>query len=120
MARLPTTRRRLWLCAAAATGGSDVGPGALYAVGAGGQVRRIGAYAGPGGAENIAQAPPGFGSVAGQVLITIDKSDHQGRLLAMDARGHACTPGAGPALGAEPHRPIGRTVLVTAANYLKR
>jgi hypothetical protein len=52
-----------------------------------GRIRRIGAYTGPGGAENIAIAPPGFGAVAGQVLITIDKQDHQGRLLAMNAHG---------------------------------
>ncbi|HWE63154.1 MAG TPA: hypothetical protein VHB98_15680 [Chloroflexota bacterium] len=71
----------------AATGGSDAGPGVVYTVQPGGQVRQLGAYAGPGGAENIAIAPPGFGAVAGQVLITIDKHDHQGRLLAMDAHG---------------------------------
>jgi hypothetical protein len=84
----------------AATGGSDAGSGgAVYSMQASGQVRRIGSYGGPGGAENIAMAPAGFGSAAGQVLITIDKHDHLGRLLAMDAQGHVRTLVGGLAWG---------------------
>lgn len=87
----------------AATGGSDAGSGgAVYAMQPGGQVRRVGAYGGPGGAEHIAMAPAGFGSVAGQVLITTDKHDHQGRLLVMDARGHVRTLVGGLTWGLDP------------------
>jgi hypothetical protein len=90
----------------AATGGSDAGPGALYAIEATGRSHRIGTYSGPGGAENIAIAPPGFGAVAGQVLITIDKHDHQGRLLAMDAHGMVRTLVRGLTYGLNPIAPI--------------
>jgi len=90
----------------AATGGSDAGPGAIYAMEATGRIHRIGAYPGPGGAENIAIAPPRFGAVAGQVLITIDKHDHQGRLLAMDAHGMVRSLVRGLTYGLNPIAPI--------------
>ena len=91
----------------AATGGSDSGSGGeLYAVTPGGATRHIGHYGGPGGAENIAIAPAGFGSAAGQVLITIDKHDHLGRLLAMDPRGSVRTLVGGLAWGLDPITPL--------------
>ncbi len=71
----------------AATGGSLSGPGAVYAIQANGQPHLIGSYPGPGGAENLAIAPPGFGTINGDVLITIDNCDGNGRLLAMDPHG---------------------------------
>lgn len=91
----------------AATGGSDSGPGGtVFAIQANGNVQQIGTYAGPGGAENIAIAPPGFGAAAGQVLITIDKHDHLGRLLAMDAHGSVHTLVQGLTWGLNPIAPI--------------
>lgn len=91
----------------AATGGSDCGPGgSVYAISAKGQVRKVGDYAGPGGAENIAIAPAGFGSVVGQVLLTLDKHDRQGRLLAMDGRGKVRTLIGGLTFGLNPIAPI--------------
>jgi hypothetical protein len=86
----------------AATGGSDSGPGTVYAVAADGRVRRIGAYGGPGGAENVFVAPQGFGAAAGQVLISIDKHDHLGRLLAMDSHGRVNTLVSGLQWGLNP------------------
>ncbi len=71
----------------AASGGSSTSGGAVYAVASSGQVRRIGGYSGPGGADNIAIAPPGFGPLAGQVLISEDQVNRHGRLLAMDPAG---------------------------------
>jgi hypothetical protein len=71
----------------AASGGSTTTGGAVYAVASSGQVRQIGAYTGPGGAENLAIAPAGFGPAAGQVLISVDQVNQHGRLLAMNAQG---------------------------------
>jgi hypothetical protein len=86
----------------AATGGSDAGPGAVYAIRSDGLSRRVGSYSGPGGAENMAIAPRGLGAVAGQALITVDKHDHLGRLLAMDAHGHVTTLVKGLTWGLDP------------------
>jgi hypothetical protein len=72
----------------AATGASGDGPGGtLYAVYPDATVSQVGSYPGPGGAENLAIAPAGFGPVAGQVLLTIDHIGVDGTLLAMDAKG---------------------------------
>ncbi|MGH2388212.1 MAG: hypothetical protein ACRDIE_08395 [Chloroflexota bacterium] len=86
----------------AATGGSDAGPGTVFAIQSNGKTRRIGSYAGPGGAESMAIAPRGLGAVAGQALIAIDKHDHLGRLLAMDPRGHVRTLVKGLTWGLDP------------------
>ncbi len=86
----------------AATGGSDAGPGSVYAISANGRVRLVGSYNGPGGAENLAIAPRGLGAVAGQALITVDKHDHLGRSLAMDAHGHVTTLVKGLSWGLDP------------------
>jgi len=91
----------------AATGGSDSGPGgAVYAIAPDGKVRRVGQYGGPGGAENIAVAPASFGSAAGQVLISVDRHDHLGRLLAMDAHGVVRTLVGGLPWGLNPIVPL--------------
>jgi len=91
----------------AATGGSDSGPGgAVFAIGSDGKVRRVGSYAGPGGAEQIAIAPASFGAAGGQALLAIDKHDRLGRLLAMDARGSVHTVLGGLAWGLNPIAPL--------------
>ena len=91
----------------AATGGSDSGSGGdLYAVQPGGAVRHVGGYGGPGGAEQIAVAPADFGTAGGQALLTIDKHDHLGRLLAMDAKGRVITVATGLAWGLNPIAPL--------------
>jgi hypothetical protein len=100
----------------AATGGSDSGPGGnVFAVTPDGKVRRVGGYAGPGGAEQIGVAPAGFGSAAGQLLVSIDKHDHLGRLLAMDARGSVRTLLGGLAWGLNPIAPLVTTNLPAGA-----
>jgi hypothetical protein len=76
----------------AATGRSnDRHGGAVFAVRADGSVAKLGSYPGPGGAENAAIAPPGFGAAAGDLLLTTDKAKSEGRVLAMDARGRVST-----------------------------
>jgi len=91
----------------AATGGSDSGPGGgVYAITPDGKVRRVGRYDGPGGAENIAVAPARFGSAAGQLLITVDRHDHLGRLLAMDTHGAVRTLVGGLSWGLNPIVPL--------------
>lgn len=90
----------------ASTGGSDVGPGSVYAISAQGKVSLVGSYAGPGGAERLGIAPPHFGSVSGDVLIPIDQSDHHGRLLAMDPQGKVRTLVSGQPWGLNPIVPL--------------
>ena len=67
----------------AASGGSASQGGTVYALTPGGDVRRIGAYSGPGGAENLELAPGSFGSASNQLLLAIDGRGKGGRLLAM-------------------------------------
>jgi hypothetical protein len=90
----------------ASTGGSDAGPGSVYAVDAQGKLSLIGGYAGPGGAERLGIAPPHFGPVSGEVLITIDQHDHHGRLLAMDPHGRVRTLVTGQPWGLDPMAPL--------------
>lgn len=91
----------------AATGGSDSGPGGdVYAITPKGATQHVGHYNGPGGAENVAIAPAGFGSAAGQALISVDQHDHHGRLLAMDAHGVVRTLVGGLPWGLDPIAPL--------------
>jgi hypothetical protein len=87
----------------AASGGSSIGPGgAVFAVRADGSVRRVGFYGGPGGAENVAVAPRAFGPFGGQLLLTIDQGDRNGRLVAMTPSGHVRVLAAGLDWGLNP------------------
>jgi hypothetical protein len=65
--------------------------GAVFAIGPRGAVTKVGSYPGPGGAENAAIAPTGFGTASGDLLLTTDKARSEGRLLAMDRRGRVST-----------------------------
>jgi hypothetical protein len=75
----------------AATGGSGSDGGTVYTVDSRGQVRGIGAYPGPGGAENLVIAPGTFGSQAGSALLALDKDTTRGSVVAVDAGGRATT-----------------------------
>jgi hypothetical protein len=98
-ARLPETKRSdggmafdtvgtFGYALVAATGGSGNGPGGkVFAIRPNRRVRLVGRYSGPGGAENVAIAPRGFGKVGGSALLTIDYIGHEGKLLALDQRG---------------------------------
>jgi len=65
--------------------------GVVYTIAAGGSVRRVGSYAGPGGADEVAIAPAGFGSVAGWALLTVDPGASGGTIVAIDPRGRTRT-----------------------------
>ena len=78
------------LAATGRSGGGASRGGALFAIGPTGTVRRIGRYHNAGGADEVALAPPGFGSAAGQALLAVD-AGKSGSLVAMDARGHTRT-----------------------------
>jgi hypothetical protein len=76
-----------------ATGRSGKGKppgGVVYVVDASGRVRRVGRYAGPGGADQVAIAPARFGEASGQALLSVDAGS-SGRLVAIDRRGRTRT-----------------------------
>jgi hypothetical protein len=74
----------------AATGRSnDHHGGGVYAIDARGVVVKLGSYPGPGGAENAAIAPKGFGRASGELLLTTDTPSREGRLVAFAPNGRA-------------------------------
>src|SRR5579864_5320990 len=74
----------------AATGRSnDHHGGGVYAIDARGVVVKLGSYPGPGGAENAAIAPAGFGVAGGELLLTTDTPSREGRLVAFAPNGRA-------------------------------
>jgi hypothetical protein len=85
-----------------ASGGSSSNGGRIYGVDATGKVSLVGSYAGPGGADNVAVAPPHFGVAAGSLLIAIDHRAIEGRLLAMDSHGAVTVLASGLGTGLNP------------------
>jgi hypothetical protein len=96
------------------SGGTTNRGGTVFTVDPHGMVRRVGAYNNPGGADEIAIAPPHFGSASGEALLTVD-AGKSGSLVAMDAHGRtrvlarlpdgpnpiaALVPGRNPPVGA--------------------
>jgi hypothetical protein len=78
----------------AATGRSgdpSLAGGVVYTIGPRGAVHRVGRYAGPGGADQVAIAPAGFGSVAGMALLTVDPGANGGTIVAIGPRGRTRT-----------------------------
>ena len=76
------------LLAATGRSGSGEKGGTVYAVTPAGDVASLGTYSSPtgGGADEIIQAPRDFGSVAGQLVLTVDAESH-GAIVAFDAKG---------------------------------
>jgi hypothetical protein len=75
----------------AATGGSSSSGGAVYVIGPHHGVRRVGTYAGPGGADELAIAPRTFGSAGGDALLTVDAGKKGGRVVAVAPNGRSRT-----------------------------
>jgi len=73
------------------SGHSKPAGGAVYTIGATGQVRFVGNYAGPGGSDEIAIAPRGFGVVAGWALVGPDPGASSGAILAINPSGRTRT-----------------------------
>jgi hypothetical protein len=100
------------LVAATGRSGAPTPPGgAVFTIGATGQVRRVGSYSGP-GADEVAIAPAGFGSAAGEALLTLDAGAKKGALVAMNASGRTRTLASLPA-GANPIAAIPATPSAT-------
>jgi hypothetical protein len=75
------------LAATGRSGGLKPAGGLVYAIDSHGQVQQVGSYAGPGGADELVIAPHGFGSVAGDALLTVDAGPSGGAVTALDPSG---------------------------------
>jgi hypothetical protein len=73
------------------SGDANVRGGVVYTIGPRGDVRRVGRYPGPGGADSMVVAPAGFGTVAGHALLTVDPGPGGGSVVAVGPRGRART-----------------------------
>jgi hypothetical protein len=78
------------LAAGGQSGAPEPAGGTVYAIDATGGVRRVGAYPGPGGADEAAVVPARFGSAPGQLMLTVDAGP-RGTLVLMDAAGRTRT-----------------------------
>ena len=113
LARLPVTENsdgalafdttgRFGYTLLAATGGSASSGGQVFSIRKSGKVDTIGAYPGPGGAENAVVAPARFGRASGLLLLSIDQDHVQGRVLAIDRRGNVQVIASGLGNGLNP------------------
>jgi hypothetical protein len=93
------------LAATGRSGGAKPAGGLVYTIGPHGDVQRVGSYAGPGGADELVIAPRGFGSVAGDALLTVDAGASGGAVVAVDPSGRSRTIATFP-LGPNPIAPI--------------
>ena len=75
------------LAATGRSGAPRPAGGRVYAIDRHGRVRKVGSYAGPGGADELVIAPRGFGSVAGDALLAVDAGASGGRVVAFDPSG---------------------------------
>jgi len=101
------------------SGHSKPAGGAVYTIGATGHVRFVGNYAGPGGSDEIAIAPRGFGAVAGWALVGPDPGASNGAIVAINPSGRTRTLAKLPT-GPNPIAVIapGRRSAATAGLYL--
>lgn len=81
--------------------------GVIYTIDAGGSVRRVGAYRGPGGTDELVIAPSGFGDVGGWAVVDPDPGAKGGSVVAIDPHGQTRTLAALPT-GPNPIAAIGR------------
>jgi hypothetical protein len=86
------------------SGGREPAGGVVYTIDSHGKIQRVGSYAGPGGADELVIAPGGFGSVAGDALLTVDAGG-SGRVVAIDSTGRTRTIATFPE-GPNPIAPI--------------
>jgi len=62
--------------------------GVVYTISSSGKTHLVGSYPGPGGADELLVAPAGFGSAAGDAVLTVDPGQGSGTLVALDPEGH--------------------------------
>jgi hypothetical protein len=88
------------IAATGRSGAARPSGGAVYTIDASGHVQELAGYHGPGGADEAMIAPPNFGPLAGDLLLTVDAGASGGHLLAMSPNGTsrslASFPGDGP------------------------
>ena len=112
------------LLAATGRSGADQQGGTVYAVSPAGTVARIGIYGSPrhGGAENMVQAPRGFGSIGGSLVLTLDAGAASGSIVAFDPKGRnrvlAYLPDGANPIAVVPSRPAPRRPPVPRGLYL--
>ena len=87
------------------SGSREPAGGVVYTIDSHRQVQRVGSYAGPGGADGLVIAPSGFGSVAGDALLTVDAGASGGVVVAIDSTGRTRTVATFPE-GPNPIAPI--------------
>ena len=78
------------LAATGRSGGVQPAGGLVYTIDPHGYVQRVGGYGVPGGADELVIAPDGFGSVAGDALLTVDAGS-SGVVVAIDSSGRTRT-----------------------------
>lgn len=86
------------------SGGAQPAGGLVYTIDSHGIVQRVGGYNAPGGADELVIAPEGFGSVAGDALLTVDAGS-SGAVVAIDSSGGTRTIATFPE-GPNPIAPI--------------
>jgi len=74
------------IAATGRSGKTKPGGGKVYAIQANGDVRKIGTYPGPGGADEVVVTPKTFGTAPGEVAIAVD-AGVTGSLVLMDRTG---------------------------------
>jgi hypothetical protein len=90
--------------------------GLVYTIDPHGRVQRVGSYGGPGGADELVIAPSGFGSVAGDALLTVDAGAKGGAVVAIDSGGKTRTIATFPE-GPNPIAPIPKMTEKTGAPH---
>ena len=85
----------------------------MYTIDAHGAVRQVGSYSTPGGADEVAIAPAGFGSLAGDALLTVDAGASGGEVVAISPSGTTQTIATFPE-GVNPMVPIPKTSTPTS------
>jgi hypothetical protein len=99
------------IAATGRSGSAEPAGGEVYAVGANGDVRAIGTYAGPGGADGMTVSSRHFGAASGQVVLAVDAGS-RGSIVLMNERGQTRTIASLPdgpnpivVVGATPQQP---------------
>ncbi len=93
------------LAATGRSGSPQPAGGLVYSIDPHGHVQRVGSYGGPGGADELVIAPQGFGSVAGDALLTVDAGASGGAVVAIGSSGRTRTVATFPQ-GPNPIAPI--------------
>ena len=101
------------IAATGRSGAATPSGGTVYTIDSAGKVQEIGGYKGPGGADEVVIAPAGFGTIAGEALLSVDAGRAGGHLLAVASSGHTRSLASFPGDGPNPIVPIPEKVKTT-------